>query len=108
MPSMGPQRSSSGRIADGFEYQSRNTEIRPGEGVLVYTDGVTEASNKKGEFYEESRLEAYLAAHGSKPVDDLVRGLHADVERFAAGARRSDDITVLGLRWLGIAPASSS
>jgi serine phosphatase RsbU (regulator of sigma subunit) len=95
-------------IADGFEYQSRNTEIRPGEGVLVYTDGVTEASNKKGEFYEESRLEAYLAAHGSKPVDDLVRGLHADVERFAAGARRSDDITVLGLRWLGIAPASSS
>jgi serine phosphatase RsbU (regulator of sigma subunit) len=66
--------------------------------LLVYTDGVTEARNKEGGFYEESRLEAYLAAHASRPADELVRGLHGDVERFEAGASRADDITVLALR----------
>ena len=82
----------------GFQYPTRSTEIQSGEGVLVFTDGVTEACNKQGEFYEESRLEAYLAANATQPVDELVRGLHAEVVRFEAGAGRADDITVLALR----------
>src|SRR5579863_7998737 len=81
----------------GFQYPSRKAEIRSGEGVLVFTDGVTEARNKQGEFYDESRLEEFLAVHASRPVDELVRGLHAEVERFEAGAPRADDITVLAL-----------
>ena len=88
-------------IAEGFQYGTRSLELQPGEGVLVYTDGVTEAANKKGEFYGESRLEAYLTAHASQTAEELVRGLHAEVEHFEAGARRSDDITVLALRWRG-------
>jgi phosphoserine phosphatase RsbU/P len=91
-------------VFDGFQYPSRKAEIRSGEGVLVFTDGVTEARNKQGEFYDESRLEEFLAVHASRPVDELVRGLHAEVERFEAGAPRADDITVLALRWR--APAS--
>jgi len=51
-----------------------------------------------GDFFEESRLVAYLAAHASRPVDELVRGLQAEVERFEAGAPRTDDITALALR----------
>jgi phosphoserine phosphatase RsbU/P len=85
-------------VFEGFQYPTRSTEIGGRDGLLVFTDGVTEACNKQGEFYEESRLEAYLAAHASQPVDELVRGLHAQVERFEAGARRADDITVLALR----------
>jgi phosphoserine phosphatase RsbU/P len=93
-------------VAEGFEYQTRSTEIRPGEGLLVYTDGVTEACNKNGELYEEPRLEAYLAAHASQGAAELVRGLHAEVERFEAGARRADDVTVLALRWRGHSSAT--
>ena len=88
-------------VFEGFRYQTRSAQIEPGEGVLVYTDGVTEARNKEGGFYEEERLEAYLAAHASRPADELVRGLHSDVERFEAGASRADDITVLALRRRG-------
>ena len=55
-------------------------------------------ATRPDEFFEESRLEAYLTSHASRPVDDLVRNLHAEVERFEAGARRADDITVLALR----------
>jgi serine phosphatase RsbU (regulator of sigma subunit) len=88
-------------IFEGFQYQTRSTELLPGEGVLVYTDGVTEARDKKGDFYEEARLEGYLAAHARQPVDELVRGLHAELERFGAGTPRADDITMLALRRRG-------
>jgi sigma-B regulation protein RsbU (phosphoserine phosphatase) len=86
------------RVFPGIQYATRTTELKSGEGVLVFTDGVTDARNRKSEFYEESRLEAYLVASASRPVDELVRGLHADVERFEAGAPRADDITALALR----------
>jgi serine phosphatase RsbU (regulator of sigma subunit) len=46
-------------------------------------------------------LEAYLAANVTRPVDELVRGCHAEVVRFEAGAPRADDITVLALRRRG-------
>ncbi len=88
-------------VFEGLEYKTRRTALQPGEGVLVYTDGVTEACNKGGEFYGEARLEAYLGAHASQPVEQLVRGVHAEIERFEAGARRADDITVLALRRSG-------
>lgn len=93
-------------VFEGFQYPTRSTELGDHDGIVIYTDGVTEASNKAGEFFEESRLEAYLTSHASRPVDDLVRGLHAEVERFEAGARRADDITVLALRRRVSAPAS--
>ncbi len=85
-------------VFDDCQYLTRSTELKSGEGVLVFTDGVTEARNRKGEFFDESRLEAYLAASASRPVDELVRGLQAEVERFEAGAPRADDITALALR----------
>jgi sigma-B regulation protein RsbU (phosphoserine phosphatase) len=85
-------------LFSGCKYQTKTAEIRPGEGVLVFTDGVTEARNREGEFFEESRLEAYLRANVTQPVEELVRGLHAEVERYESGAPRGDDITVLALR----------
>jgi sigma-B regulation protein RsbU (phosphoserine phosphatase) len=85
-------------VFEGFEYPTRSAQVDPGEGVLVFTDGVTEARDRNGQFYEEARLEAYLTAHASQPAEELVRGLHAEVMHFEAGAPRADDITVMGLR----------
>jgi serine phosphatase RsbU (regulator of sigma subunit)/pSer/pThr/pTyr-binding forkhead associated (FHA) protein len=87
-------------LFEGLQYKSHSTEIGSGEGVLVFTDGVTEACNRKGDFFEESRLEAYLAANAALPASELLRGLQAEVEQFEAGARRADDITMLALRRL--------
>jgi len=82
----------------GMQYTSRSTELLSGEGVLVFTDGVTEATNKAGEFYETSRLEAYLSAHASESAEALVKGVHAEVADFESGASRADDVTVLAIR----------
>jgi serine phosphatase RsbU (regulator of sigma subunit)/pSer/pThr/pTyr-binding forkhead associated (FHA) protein len=91
-------------VFEGFQYSSWSTELAPGEGILVFTDGVTEARNRNGDFYQESRLEAYLATSASRPVYELVRGLQAEVEGFEAGAPRADDITALALRRTPTAP----
>lgn len=85
----------------GLEYPTGSAQLVPGEAVVAYTDGVTEAANKAGDFYEASGLMTYLTANAAKPVADLVKGVHADVARFEAGAPRADDITVLAVRWRG-------
>ncbi|MBZ5607496.1 MAG: SpoIIE family protein phosphatase [Acidobacteriia bacterium] len=82
-------------------FEMATTTLAPGEGILVFTDGVTEARNPADEFFEDERLEAYLKAHAAEPVETLVSGLHRYLEEFAAGAPQADDITALALRYLG-------
>ncbi len=94
----------SGPILGVFEdekYETRTIHLGVDEGVLVYTDGVTEACNKAGEFYGEKRLETYLLANLSRSMDELIRGLHTGVEQFEDGAPRADDITLLAVRRRG-------
>lgn len=88
-------------IFDGHEYRTLTTRIEIGEGILLYTDGVTEAVNKDGIFFGEERLESYLAGHKSMEARPLVQTLHAAVSDFAKGTPQADDITVLALRYLG-------
>lgn len=85
----------------GLTYETSTTKFAPGEGILVYTDGVTEAKDTAEEFFEEQRLEEYLRGHGSEPVEQFINGLHRKVEEFAMGAPQADDITALALRYLG-------
>jgi sigma-B regulation protein RsbU (phosphoserine phosphatase) len=90
---------------DDYRYSIEQRQLAPGETVLAYTDGVTEAQDKNHALYSGARLGALLAsapATTAKAVIDFVRD---DVRRFAAGAEQADDITLLAVRWLG--PASS-
>lgn len=85
----------------GLTYEMATAQLAPGEGILIFTDGVTEARNPADEFFEDKRLESYLQAHAGEPVEQLVTGLHRHMEEFAAGAPQADDITSLALRYLG-------
>ena len=77
----------------GVKYQVERLTLGPGESLLLYTDGVTEAANAAGELFGEARLEACLRAAGPESVTEIRR----DVAAFAAGAEQSDDITMLAL-----------
>ncbi|WP_267225096.1 SpoIIE family protein phosphatase [Dyella silvae] len=80
-------------------YPTHRIRLRPGETLLMYTDGITEATDHAMTMYGQERMLACLtrqvAEGGQDPVDTLV----ADVEHFAAGQYQADDITVLALRW---------
>ena len=82
------------------EYQSSVLMLQPGESLLFYTDGVTEAFNKNNEEYKESRLEKVLEGKHSLNTTDMVDNVFDDVQNFTNGTEQSDDITCLALKYL--------
>jgi phosphoserine phosphatase RsbU/P len=87
-------------IMDGFSYDTYTGRLAPGETLVLYTDGVTEARDKNDAFFGDRRLEQLLAIHCGESAEQLVASLHAAVQEFAIGEPQADDITVLALRFL--------
>ena len=89
-------------VWEGFEYVTLTDQIAPGDCLLLYTDGVTEAIDKAGDFFSEERLELFLAENAPKAsTERLVVDLQTAVQDFSKGRPQADDITVLSLRYLG-------
>jgi sigma-B regulation protein RsbU (phosphoserine phosphatase) len=90
-----------GAIPDS-EYDSNIVSLKPGETILFYTDGITEAFNKNDEEYEEHRLSDVLKSKHSFDAEKIVRSVIDDVNNFADGVVQSDDITCMALKYKGI------
>lgn len=86
---------------EGVEYATDTLLLAPGEGLLLYTDGVSEAMDPANGLYGEERLLACLERLGGQDARSICAGLDADVHAFAAGAEQSDDITMLALHYQG-------
>jgi phosphoserine phosphatase RsbU/P len=84
-------------ILDRIAYGTGTLQLREGDAMLLYTDGLTEARNGRGRFFGLERLRrTFAAAAGGEPVD-LCAAIRAALDRFETG-RRSDDATLLALR----------
>jgi sigma-B regulation protein RsbU (phosphoserine phosphatase) len=70
--------------------------LRPGDRVLVFSDGVTEAGIENGEEFGEERLIALSRANRDQPTANLVRIVMEAASQFGGGSR-SDDLTVVGV-----------
>lgn len=86
-----------GAVED-MRYTSQSLQLNPGDALVMYTDGVTEAENKAHDQFGESRLETELAALQGADSKQIVQTVLAKVREFAAGAPQSDDITQLVIR----------
>jgi phosphoserine phosphatase RsbU/P len=75
--------------------------LAPGEGLFLFSDGVTEAMNEADEQLGDARLAALLSRLGGAPLPDLVAAVVDEVKVFAGNAPQSDDLTVLAARYLG-------
>jgi sigma-B regulation protein RsbU (phosphoserine phosphatase) len=84
-----------------IEFETKEFTLSPGEKIMMFTDGVTEATDQNGDMYEEPRLEAFLAKHADDDLNKLVRSLIVDVLKFMGKADQSDDITVLSVGYNG-------
>jgi len=80
---------------------SETMELRRGETLVLYTDGVSEAFNVREELFGEERLLAQLQASPGTTARETTLGVVEAVRRFAAGAKQSDDITVITVRCMG-------
>ena len=82
------------------EYEHRQLRLAPGDTVLLYTDGWTEAETARGE-YGVGRAAAALARAARLPLPDLLAACRDDMEAFLGGAERPDDLTLLAIRRTG-------
>ena len=87
-------------VQEGVEFDSARIETQPADTFLLYTDGVTEAQNGKGELLGTQRLHRILTEHPG-PAEQLADSLLAETTRFAQGAPQSDDITFIVIQRAG-------
>lgn len=83
----------------GARFLAHSLDMTPGDRIVLFTDGVTEAFNLANEAYGAERLVAELRAHGDGTATMLVERICDSVTRFAGEAPQSDDITLTVLAW---------
>jgi sigma-B regulation protein RsbU (phosphoserine phosphatase) len=83
---------------DGSTYQAIDTTVGPGDLLLLYSDGITEAENPAGQPFEEAGLERFIAARGGESPAALAPAILQAVEAHARDSRFVDDLTVLILK----------
>jgi sigma-B regulation protein RsbU (phosphoserine phosphatase) len=83
-------------------FVSSGAKLKPGETLLLFSDGVTEANNEADEEFGISRLmDSLNGANGSEPTD-LLKTSVAAVSEFRGSAVRNDDLTMMALKFAGI------
>lgn len=88
-------------LLDEAAWQMQTQQLQPGEALLLYTDGVTDAERSDGAFYGSRRLETSLQAQVSNTATQIRDALLADVQSFAAGAPQYDDIVIMAVKRVG-------
>jgi phosphoserine phosphatase RsbU/P len=83
------------------DIESERIELQPGDTLVLFTDGVSEAYDPDQELFGEERLLAHLEASPGASARETSLGLLDAVRRHAAGAKQSDDITVVSVRYAG-------
>jgi sigma-B regulation protein RsbU (phosphoserine phosphatase) len=87
-------------MLDGALYAEGSATIDPGCTLVVYSDGITEARNRKRDFYGEERLASEALGLRDRDAGDVLDGIISSVDRFAGGAEQADDLSLVVVRRL--------
>ncbi|WP_255603371.1 PP2C family protein-serine/threonine phosphatase [Oscillochloris sp. ZM17-4] len=77
------------------EFEVQHSHVGPGERLILFSDGITEAMNTAGEPFNDDRLHAVLREGVAMPTQDLVSMVIRQVDAYAAGAPQADDMTLM-------------
>lgn len=86
---------------DDTPYKTMQASLGIGDTIFHYTDGVTEAMDREGNFYTEERLASSLKEIVGMSADQAVTTTLDKIHKFSAGADQSDDITIMAIRYAG-------
>jgi serine phosphatase RsbU (regulator of sigma subunit)/pSer/pThr/pTyr-binding forkhead associated (FHA) protein len=84
-------------LMETAEFGVAEEHLAPGDKVIIYTDGVTEAQNATGEFFGKKRLREIVTAHAAASCQTLHDAIQQAITDFTEGAPQSDDITLVVL-----------
>ena len=80
---------------EGIVLEEQRLDLAPGDTLILYTDGVTEALNGEGEAFGEDRLAAVIAASLGSSADETIGAICGALAAFTGGAEPADDVTVV-------------
>ena len=86
-------------ILNGADFVEQEITFNYDDGLLLFTDGLSEAENVSHEQFGEARIEAAL--HGRKSSEDHLKNIEQKVASFVGDADQSDDMTILFIHYLG-------
>jgi sigma-B regulation protein RsbU (phosphoserine phosphatase) len=87
-------------LAPNIEYETEKVTLKPGDTMVLYTDGVTDTMNSKGELYGLDRLTECVKKNLGSPALELRDAIYEDVLKHRGGAEQFDDFTLLLIRKL--------
>jgi phosphoserine phosphatase RsbU/P len=82
-------------------YTTERIQLQPGDGIFIYTDGVSEAEDLGENQFGEDRIEQMLMEMKTAAVDEIIRETFRQIDTFSKGAPQYDDITAMALRYEG-------
>jgi sigma-B regulation protein RsbU (phosphoserine phosphatase) len=85
-------------VDPGASYESHTVRLKPGDFMLMYTDGVIDATNPQGEAFGQDRLWESIVEQRHAPAAEIVAALRAELGRFAGGSAPFDDVTLVLVR----------
>jgi sigma-B regulation protein RsbU (phosphoserine phosphatase) len=80
-------------------FSAESLQLEPGDTLILFSDGVTEAEDPEEKQFGVSRFRELLAGHENTPLDELQKIILDEVDGFCRGATQLDDITVLLARY---------
>jgi serine phosphatase RsbU (regulator of sigma subunit) len=83
-------------LADG-RWEQRMVRLDPGDALVLYSDGVTDAQDEQEDFFDEERLLAAGQANLGRSAQEMQAAILAEVDRFVGDAPQADDITLMVL-----------
>jgi sigma-B regulation protein RsbU (phosphoserine phosphatase) len=92
-------------VMEEFGFAERHIALEAGDGLLLYTDGISEAMDANAALFGEERLVGLLLDRAGDDAQELVERVSGAVREFSLGAEQADDITVLALRLGATRPA---
>jgi serine phosphatase RsbU (regulator of sigma subunit)/pSer/pThr/pTyr-binding forkhead associated (FHA) protein len=94
-------------LVEKASFPSSQMQLEPGDTLLLYTDGVTEAEDGDRNLFQDGRLKEAFGQHRDSSLKTVQDGIWSAVEKFTGGASQSDDVTLLVVRYRGPAADDS-
>jgi len=91
-------------VTQNAAYDQLQREIRPGQIIIIGTDGIWETHNPQGEMFGKKNLQNIIRAHADRSARDIIDAVHAALDDFRYPLKtRADDITLVVIKVLALA-----
>ncbi|MGH2581844.1 MAG: GAF domain-containing protein, partial [Anaerolineales bacterium] len=88
-------------VLPGIELEEKSIQLEPGDSILFYTDGFSEARDGKDRLFGESRIRSHLKETSSKDPDAILKSLKHKIANFSQGRDLTDDLTAILIKRRG-------